>query len=105
MSPTKKGAARQNATQQVNKGKPICSSRTLRSSSIVTPMNKNEKKEKNSKPDNSNISGSNMVSKLLYCTMYVECPYSLPVYLHFWVLYFRCIILGKINNFDIFQRK
>lgn len=65
MSPTKKGAARQNATQQVNKGKPICSSRTLRSSSIVTPMNKNEKKEKkekNSKPDNSNISGINMVS-------------------------------------------
>ena len=88
MSPTKKGAAKKNATQQVNKGGPICSGRTLRSSSIVTPINKIAKKEKKSKPDNSNIAGSNRVSKLLYCTMYVECPYSLPVYLHFWVLYF-----------------
>ena len=95
MSPTKKGAAKKNASKQVNKGIPICSGRTLRSSSIVTPMNKSAKKEKKSQPDDSNISGSNRVSKLLYRTMYVECPYSLLVYLRFWVLYFRRTIFGK----------
>ena len=45
MSPTKKGAVKRNTTQQVHKGKPICSSRTLQSSSIVTPTSINAKKD------------------------------------------------------------
>ena len=45
MLPTKKGVVKQNTTQQVNKGKPICSGRTLQSLSIVTPTKKNAKKD------------------------------------------------------------
>jgi hypothetical protein len=106
MSPTKKTVVKRNTTQQVNKGKPICSGRTLRSSSIVTPTSKNAKKDNKLQSEES-TSSKNKVSKLQYPTTYVGIPYSLRVYLCIWVLNVICSmrrVLEKINFLEIFQR-
>jgi len=85
MSPTKK-INKRNVTQHINKGAATTAGRTLRSSIVVTPTSKGiAKKKRNISNIDENISKINMVSKIQYKFVYVECPYKLRVCLCIWV--------------------
>ena len=104
MSPTKK-INKRNVTQHINKGAATTAGRTLRSSIVVTPTSKGiAKKKRNISNLDENISKINMVSKIQYKFMYVECPYKLRVYLCIWVSYVQ-FHFGKNSNFGYIPKK